>query len=124
VIVIDTSVWIDFFKRSNQQLIDKLERLIGNNEVVALSCVFGELLQGARNESEEKTILEFWSALSKVDERNLFIEAGKISGKYKLFNRGVGLIDTYILAAALKYNIPLLTFDKKLNEAYSSMLLG
>ncbi len=124
MIVIDTSVWIDFFKRSNQQLIDKLELLIENNEVIALSCVFGELLQGARNESEEKTILEFWSTLSKVDERNLFIEAGKISSKYKLFNRGVGLIDSYILAAALKYNIPLLTFDKKLSEAYSSMLLG
>ena len=124
MIVIDTSVWIDFFKRSNQQLIDKLEPLIENNEVVALSCVFGELLQGARTENEEKTILDFWTALSKVDETNLFIEAGKISGKYKLFNRGVGLIDSYILAAALKYNIPLLTFDKKLSDAYSSMLLG
>ena len=124
MIVIDTSVWIDFFKRSNQQLIDKLEPLIENNEVVALSCVFGELLQGVRNENEEKAILDFWNTLSKVDESNLFIEAGKISSKYKLFNRGVGLIDSYILAAVLKYNIPLLTFDKKLNEAYSSMLLG
>jgi len=124
VIVIDTSVWIDFFKRSNQQLIDKLEPLIENNEIVALSCVFGELLQGVRNENEEKAILDFWNTLSKVDETNLFIEAGKISCKYKLFNRGIGLIDSYILAAALKYNIPLLTFDKKLSEAYSSMQLG
>jgi predicted nucleic acid-binding protein len=114
VILIDTSVWVDFFRRSNQQLIDKLEPLIESNEVVAVSCVFGELLQGARNESEEKVILDFWSALLKVDETNLFIETGKISGKYKLFNRGIGLIETYILAAALKYNIPLLTLNKTL----------
>jgi hypothetical protein len=124
VIVVDTSVWIDFLRRSNQQLIDKLELLIENNEVVALSCVFGELLQGVKNENEEKVILDLWSILSKVDESNLFIEAGKLSGKYKLFSRGVGLIDGYILAAALKFNIPLLTFDKKLNEVYTSMLHG
>ena len=124
MIVVDTSVWIDFFRGTNQQLNDKLELLIENNEVVALSCVFGELLQGVKNEIEEKTVLDFWHNLSKVDETNLFIEAGRSSTKYKLLNRGVGLIDSYILAVALKYNLSLWTFDKKLNEVYSSMLLG
>jgi hypothetical protein len=81
-------------------------------------------LQGVKNENEEKVILDFWNTLSKLDENNLFIEAGKISGKYKLFNKGVGLVDSYILAAVLKYNIQLLTFDKKLSEAYASMLHG
>ena len=124
MIVVDTSVWIDFFRGANQQINDKLELLIENNEIVALSCVFGELLQGVKNENEEKTILDFWFNLSKVDETNLFIEAGKSSYKYKLLNKGVGLIDSYILAVVLKYNLSLWTFDKKLNEAYSSMLLG
>jgi predicted nucleic acid-binding protein len=124
VIIVDTSVWIVFFRGSNQQLVDKLGVLIDNSEVVALSCVFGELLQGVKNESEEKTILDVWNNLSRVDERNLFIEAGQGSAKYKFVNRGVGLIDSYILAAALKYNLLLWTFDKKLNDAYSTMLLG
>ena len=124
MIVVDTSVWIDFFRGTHQQLNDKLELLIENNEIVALSCVFGELLQGVKNENEEKTILDFWHNLSKIDETNLFIEAGRSSNKYKQLNKGVGLIDSYILTAALKNNLPLWTFDKKLNEAYSSMLLG
>jgi predicted nucleic acid-binding protein len=124
VIVVDTSVWIDFFRGTNQQLNDKLELLIENNEIIALSCVFGELLQGVKNENEEKTILDFWHNLTKVDETNLFIDAGRNSNKYKLLNSGVGLIDSYILASALKYNLSLWTFDKKLNEVYSSMLLG
>jgi hypothetical protein len=124
VIVVDTSVWIDFFRGTNQLLHDKLELLIENNEIIALSCVFGELLQGVKNENEEKTILDFWYNLSKVDETNLFIEAGKSSNQYKLLNKGVGLIDSYILAVALKYNLSLWTFDKKLNEVYSSIVLG
>jgi len=124
VIVVDTSIWIDFFRRSNQQVIDKLEILIENNEVVALSCVFGELLQGVKNENEEKTIIDFWHNLLKIDEANLFIEAGKSAYRYKLLNKGIGLIDSYILTAALKYNLSLWTLDKKLNEAHSSLLLG
>jgi predicted nucleic acid-binding protein len=59
VIVIDTSIWIEFFRQSDQQLIGKLELLIENNEVVALSCVFGELLQGVKNHNEQRIILDF-----------------------------------------------------------------
>src|SRR5258706_11469442 len=124
MIVVDTSVWIDFFRGTHQQLNDNLELLIENNEIIALSCVFGELLQGVKNENEEKTILDFWHNLSKIDETNLFIEAGRSSNKYKQLNKGVGLIDSYILTAVLKNNLPLWTCDKKLNEAYSSMLPG
>ncbi|HLZ15770.1 MAG TPA: PIN domain-containing protein [Cyclobacteriaceae bacterium] len=124
MIIVDTSVWIDFFRGSNQPLIDKLELLIENSEAAAISCVFGELLQGVKNEGEEKIILDFWNNLPKLDETNLFIDAGKSSAKHKLINKEVGLIDSYILAAVLKYNLSLWTFDKKLNEAFSSMLLS
>ncbi len=124
MIAVDTSVWIDFFRRSNQPLIDKLDTLVENNEVVALSCVFGELLQGIKNENEEKIILDFWDTLLKVDESELFIDAGKSSIRYKLLGKGIGLIDSYILSASLKYNLSLWTFDKKLNEAYNTLLLG
>ncbi|MBS1682072.1 MAG: PIN domain-containing protein [Bacteroidetes bacterium] len=124
MLLVDTSVWIDFLRQSDRQLSHKLEILIENNEVIALSCVFGELLQGIKNESEEKLILEFWAHLPKVDEIGLFIEAGKNSSKYKLINKGVGLIDSYILSAVLKHNLSLWTFDRKLNEAYEAIVLS
>ncbi|SRR5258705_3566476 len=123
MILVDTSVWIDYFRQSNQSLSDRLELLIENNEVVALSTVFGELLQGVRNDAEEKAVLNFWQNLSKIDETNLFIEAGKLSSKYKLAASGVGLIDSSILMASVKNNLSLWTFDKRLNEAYSKMTL-
>jgi predicted nucleic acid-binding protein len=114
VILVDTSVWIDFFRQANPSLNDRMVELLENRLVVGLSSVFGELLQGARTEDEEKIILEFWAHLSKVNEDNLFIEAGKLSNKYKLYSKGVGLIDCHILAAAKAHNLNIWTLDKRL----------
>ncbi|HEX5168578.1 MAG TPA: PIN domain-containing protein [Cyclobacteriaceae bacterium] len=51
----------------------------------------------------------------------MFIEAGRISWRYKFFTAGVGLIDCYILAAAKIYKLEVLSLDKKLLKAYSAM---
>ena len=101
---------------------DKLELLLENSEAIALNCVFGELLQEVKNESEEKAVLSFWQNLSKVDETNLFVEVGKLSSKYKLLANGVGMIDSAILVTSVKYNFSLWTLDKRLNDANSKLL--
>jgi predicted nucleic acid-binding protein len=121
MIIVDTSVWIDFFKQADKTISDLMSGYLEDGEVVALSAVFGELLQGARNESEEKIIIDFWNSLPKVDESDLFIEAGKISYKNKLVSRGIGLIDCYILAAARFNKHSLWTLDKKLLAAYQNL---
>lgn len=65
MIIVDTSVWIEFFRQADDKIIDLMSSYIENGEAVALSFVFGELLQGAKNEAEEKLILEFWTSLPK-----------------------------------------------------------
>jgi predicted nucleic acid-binding protein len=116
--LIDTSVWVEFFRNANSTLSLQVIEFLENRIAVGVSSVFGELLQGARNEEEEKLILEFWKNIPKIDEINLFIEAGKLSNRYKLFSKGVGLIDCHILAAAKNNNLNLWTLDKKLFDAY------
>lgn len=118
MILVDTSVWIDFFRDKNHSLSDRLADYLENGMAVGLSAVFGELLQGARTEEEEKVIFEFWNNIPKVEEKHLFIEAGKISSQYKLNTKGVGLVDCYFLAAAKIYHLNIWTLDKKLYEAY------
>jgi predicted nucleic acid-binding protein len=117
LILADTSIWIEFLKQTdfegNQRFLECLDSL----SVVAISAVFGELLQGVRNDKEEKVILEYWNALPKIDEQNLFIEAGKISHQHKLYNKGVGLIDCYIIAAARLNKLEIWSLDKKLLQA-------
>ena len=51
-------------------------------DLITVSAVFGELLQGTKNEKENKTILDYWINVPKLEEDDLFIEAGKLSARY------------------------------------------
>ena len=118
MILADTSIWIEFFRQTDFEGNTRFAECVDSLSVVAVSAVFGELLQGVKNDKEEKLILEYWDFLPKIDERNLFIEAGKISHHHKLFNKGVGLIDCYILAAAQSNKLEIWSLDKKLLQAH------
>ena len=113
MIIADTSVWIEYLK-GNKAYKSLFESYLKRRQITALSPVFGELLQGVKNKREHKIVSEFWNNLPHVDEEDVFIEAGQISHEYKLYAFGVGLIDCYILSAALKYGLGIWTLDKKL----------
>jgi hypothetical protein len=44
------------------------------------------------------------------------MDAGLYAGEKKLFAKGVGLIDAYIVIASLKTNARVWTLDEKLNK--------
>jgi len=116
MIIADTSVWIEYL-RGNQGFADIFQSHLMKKSLIALSPVFGELFQGVRSGSEQKIVSGFWYNLPHVNEDHLFIEAGYLSSHYGLMPLGVGLIDCYILAAAIKFKHDLWTLDKKLNKA-------
>ena len=114
MVILDTSVWIDFF-RARRPCFDHVSELLERNEVVALSPVFGELLQGAKTNRERTIIMDFWVNLPKVAEPELFIRAGTESGRRKWLDKGVGLIDAVIVTAARETSSFVWTQDKKLS---------
>jgi len=118
MIVVDTSIWIEYLRQSDETIIGLLDSYLEAGEVAAISVVFAELLQGAKTESEEKIIIDFWNTLPKIDEQDLIIEAGRFSFKKKLAQRGVGLIDSCLLVACKSNKMILWTLDKKLLEEY------
>ncbi len=117
MILVDTSVWVNFLRKSDPDTVDMLKTYLKKDHIYAVSAVFGELLQGAKNKREEALISKLWENLPKVEEDQLFIMAGRLSKDYKLYASGVGLIDCYILAAAMDNNLTLWTLDKKLQQA-------
>lgn len=117
MIIADTSIWIDFLKKSDQDTVDILKKYLKKGEVYALSAIFGEILQGVKNKRERDIIYLIWDSLPKIDERDLFLTAGNLSNQYKLYAKGVGLIDCLIMAAAIENDFALWTLDKKLQEA-------
>lgn len=116
MIIADTSVWIEYLK-GNNEITGLFTPYLRKKHIIASGAVFGELLQGVKNKREREIITGFWENIPKVNEEGLFIEAGNLSNKYKFYANGIGLIDCYILAAALKYDLALWTLDKRLLRA-------
>jgi hypothetical protein len=115
MIIADTSVWIEFLK-GNEPVFRRMQTLLENREITALEPVFGELLQGAKNKRERQVITDYWKNTPRIDESELWIVAGLYAGEKKLFAKGVGLIDAYIVIASLKTNAQVWTLDEKLHK--------
>ena len=82
MIILDTSIWIEHLK-NNQDFFPKISKLLESGEILAVECIFGELLQGVKKEIEKEIILNFWTHLPKEHYENIIIEAGEYSAKNK-----------------------------------------
>ncbi len=113
MIVVDTSIWIDFFRRKLIELTE-FDDLFARRELTAPSFVFGELLQGARDAAERKVLLRVWEALPRVDEERVWLDAGTLAAASKAHAKGVGLIDVGIVVVGRRHKAKIWTLDKKL----------
>ena len=112
MIILDTSVWVEHLK-NNPNFYPKICKYLESGEILAVECVFAELLQGVKNRREKEIILGFWKHLPKKNFENIIIEAGEYSNNNKLLDYGVGLIDTIILMHGIKNKSEIWTLDKK-----------
>ncbi len=115
MILVDTSVWADHFRQSDESL----QGLLEESHVAIHPFVIGELALG--HLCQRRLVLEALNALPAAprprhSEVITFIEASAIVGK------GIGLIDTYLLAAVkLRPGSLLWTRDRKLKAIASDL---
>ncbi len=111
--LIDTSVWVDHFRRpgGNHRLIALLE----TGEVRGHDFVLGELyLGGARN-------TKAWPDLVALPRLPLASHADALLIAGKSTRWGVGWVDVHLMTAALLAGAQILTLDKRLSHAFSSI---
>ncbi len=113
MIVVDTSIWIDFLK-ANEPIFTRMQLLLENGQVIANECVFAELMQGAIEKRERDIISDYWHNLPKYTNDGILLKAGKESCLNKWFIKGVGLIDCAILMYVREIKSQLWTLDKTL----------
>lgn len=110
MILVDTSVWIDHFRRRNATLVKTLEQ----GEVATHPFVIGELACGQLG--ARRQILNMLDGLPSIEtlahqEVLHFLQA------HRLEAQGLGWIDVHLLAAAVLANVNLWTLDRRLGEA-------
>ena len=64
MIILDTSVWIEYLK-GTQNFYPKISKWLESREVLAIECIFGELLQGVKNNREKTIITNFGNIYQK-----------------------------------------------------------
>ena len=114
MILADTSVWVDYFRKDLPELGECLQR----GEVVMHPFVVGELACGNfSNRDETLELLQQLRAVTVAEHAEVksFIRAQKLHG------RGIGYVDVHLLAAAAIERCQLWTLDKRLNALATSM---
>ena len=122
MVLLDTSIWIEFL-RGNRLYYDHVAELLESGNVHSVEAIFAELLQGANSKREIEIISSYWNNINNLNEKGLWIEAGILSHQKKLFNKGVGIIDAMLISYAKKYDIRIWSLDKKLNSVLGNKLI-
>ncbi len=79
-ILVDTSVWIDYFKGQSSYIANLMDVIITENNIYVPRVVIAELMQGCKSEKEVSIIEEFLDAFFIIDSsQNTWTKAGKLS---------------------------------------------
>jgi predicted nucleic acid-binding protein len=115
VILVDSSVWIDYFRGRQNSQTDRLDGLLGNQPVATGDLVLAEVLQGfgsARDFNQGKKLLTSLPIIELVGG-NIAIQAAK---NFRTL-RSLGItvrktIDTLIATSCIEKGLVLLYSDK------------
>lgn len=111
-ILIDTSAWIEFFRKKDPYYKVILE-LIDNRRVCCVGIVLAELLHGAKSQKEVAVLKEFMHVFDFFPESTeMWKKAGELSYLLRQKGKTIGLSDCYISVTTISNNAQLLTLDK------------
>lgn len=114
--LVDTSVWVDHFKRRNSPLI----QFLLEGQVVTHEFVLGELCLGQFT-ARKNEIFERLFVLEKV-ETSAHNEVLAFARLHNLAGKGIGWIDCHLLCSAAKNRVKIFTLDKSLDRLARSIL--
>lgn len=116
MILVDTSVWVDHFRFTN----DRLKSLLSDQQVLCHPFIAGELACGSLQ--RRSAILADLRALPEA----LSVEHDEVLsflGTHRLFGLGIGWVDVHLLASTLLTGCAIWTLDKPLRKAATALNL-
>ena len=115
MILVDSSVWIDFFRGNDTPQVDRLDALLARERIGVGDLILAEVLQGCRTERDfdlaRKTLGNF--ELVELVGADIALQAAK---NFRIL-RGLGFtvrktIDTVIATKCIEAGYPLLHSDR------------
>jgi predicted nucleic acid-binding protein len=115
MILVDSSVWIDFFRGTRSPQADRLDKLLGNEALLIGDLILTEVLQGFTSEQDFNLAHRLLGSLDVIEigGRDIAIQAAR---NFRTL-RGLGItvrktIDTLIATRCIESGITLLHSDR------------
>ena|SRR3990172_1406290 len=114
MILVDTSVWIEHLRKGNE----RLKSLLYDGQVLCHPLVVGELACGILLNRQE--VLNMLRVLpeARIAEHEEVLDFLEVR---RLYGRGLGWMDTSLLASTLLTGCTLWTLDKPLSRAAAAL---
>lgn len=115
MILVDSSVWIDYFKAADTPEAALLDSMFGRTPLAVGDLIAAEVLQGVRDEREFKWVKKVFDSFAHVDLCGYDL-AVKASENYRVLrSKGVTIrktIDTLIATRCIEDGLTLLHADR------------
>lgn len=112
-ILVDTCVWIDFFRGTESLYRAELRNLLHSRRVILCGVVVAELLQGIRQGRQRKELSRAVAGFPYQEmTRDIWIDAGILGARLNAIGHPIPMSDLAIAALALQQDLAVFTFDK------------
>ncbi len=115
MILVDSSVWIDFFRGTQTPQAEKLDELLGAARIIVGDLILAEVLQGVRDEHEFQQVRKTLDTFEQVDlvGKEIAVQAAKNFRRLRDLGFTVRkTIDTLIATRCIESNYTLLHSDR------------
>ncbi len=115
MVLVDTTVWIDFFAAKSTPEVAELERLLNEGEdICTCGIILTEVLQGLRGDEDyQRTLSRFDAFLFLPMNRQSFVRAAELYRSLR--RRGITIrktLDCMIASVAIEHDIALFHNDR------------
>jgi predicted nucleic acid-binding protein len=115
VIVVDSSVWIDYFNGVDSATSERLDKLLGVEPLAVGDLILTEVLQGFRSDADYRTARELMTSLTVLEMLGQKLAIQSAENYRSLRARGVTVrrtVDVIIATCCIQHGLPLLFADK------------
>ncbi len=109
--LIDTSVWIDFF-RKKEPCYGLVSQLLAEQTICTAGLIMAELIQGSKTHKEVDVIKDFVPTFEYLqDTPHIWLNAAEAAHRLRRTGTTASLSDCLIASLALHYDAGLLSLD-------------
>src|SRR3990167_5520586 len=121
MVLIDSSVWVEFFGANPSPEIAYLDQLILEKKIATCLPIMAEVLSGAMSNRTRTIVQESFESMVFIDldwkSKYVWEQLALLAEAAKKKKIGVpGIVDRMIILSAINANMGIWSFDKRLNQ--------